>query len=208
MEIKKFLTLVNFRKMSNKVNRFIVIHYTANNGDTAYGNCNYFYKINRGASANYFVDENEIYQCVEDSDVAWHVGSTKGYYNDCRNTNSIGIELCSRKDSNGKYYFKGETIKNAQNLTAYLMAKFNIPLQNVVMHYNVTHKICPEPFIRDPQQWEDFKDGIKWVDDLNYLEKMGRVNSDLQWVDKQIESVPNLKWLFTKWANDVRKLQE
>jgi len=52
-----------------------VIHYTANNGDTAEGNANYFHSINRGASANYFVDEKEIYQVVPDNYVAWHCGA-------------------------------------------------------------------------------------------------------------------------------------
>lgn len=205
MTIKKYLTLVNYKKMNDKNNQFIVVHYTANNGDSAYGNCNYFYNKNRKASANYFVDENEIWQCVEDSNAAWHVGANR-YYNDCRNTNSIGIELCSRKDSSGNYYFKEETIKNAQNLIAYLMAKYNIPLKNVVRHYDVTHKICPEPFVRNENAWEQFKEEIGWVDDLNYLESRNRVNSDLQWVEEQISKVPNLKWLFKKWAMDVRKL--
>lgn len=200
------MTLVNFRKGNNKKNLFIVIHYTANNGDTAKGNCNYFYNIYRGASANYFVNENSIWQCVEDGDIAWHVGANK-YYNACRNDNSIGIELCSRKDANGKYYFKEETIKNAQNLTSYLMTKYNIPISNVVRHWDCTHKKCPAPFVDDEQAWEQFKDGLAWVDDLNYLESTGRVNSDLQWVEKQIDMLPNLKYLFSKWAIDVRALK-
>lgn len=114
--------------------------------------------------------------------------------------------MCSRKDANGKYYFKEETIKNAQNLTSYLMTKYNIPLENIVRHYDVTHKVCPEPYVRDENAWKEFKDGLAWVDDLNYLESTGRVNSDLQWVEKQIDMLPNLRYLFTKWANDVRAL--
>ncbi len=43
---------------------FIVIHFTGNNGDTALNNCNYFSGANRGASANYFIGDDGIYQSV------------------------------------------------------------------------------------------------------------------------------------------------
>ena len=44
--------------------------------------------------------------------VAWHCGSMNGYkHKYCRNTNSIGIEMCSRKDKNGKFYIKEKTVK-------------------------------------------------------------------------------------------------
>lgn len=155
MKINKFLTSVNRQIPISKVNKWIVIHYTANNGDTAKGNCNYFSKEYRGASANYFVDENEIWQCVEDKDIAWHVGA-KTYYNDCRNNNSIGIELCSRISSDGKYYFKEETINNAIYLTKMLMKAYNIDINHVCRHYDVTHKICPAPFVNDENAWREF----------------------------------------------------
>ena len=37
------------------------------------------------------------------------------------------------------------------------MEKYNIPLENVLRHYDVTGKICPEPFVRNQVQWLDFK---------------------------------------------------
>ncbi len=57
----------------------------------------------------------------------------------CRNANSLGIELCSRKQGE-KYYFAPETVKNARNFVRSLMKKYDIPLANVVRHYDVTHK--------------------------------------------------------------------
>ena len=38
------------------------------------------------------------------------------------------------------------------------MAKYNIPISNVYRHYDVSGKICPEPFVRDPAQWQKFKE--------------------------------------------------
>lgn len=138
--------------------KYIVIHYTANNGDTARNNCIYFQGTGRNASAHYFVDENEVYRSVKDSDTAWHCGTSGTYYHaDCRNSNAIGIELCSRKDSKGKYYFKDEVIKKAAELTKELMERYSIPIENLIRHYDVTHKVCPAPFVNDISQWVDFK---------------------------------------------------
>ena len=38
--------------------KYIVIHFTSNNGDTALNNCNYFSGANRGASALYFIGDD------------------------------------------------------------------------------------------------------------------------------------------------------
>lgn len=142
------LTKRNFTATQNKKNEWIVIHYTANDGDTAKANCIYFNSVYRGASANYFVDENSVWQCVEDTATAWHVGSTKGYKNGCRNYNSIGVELCSRRDPiTGRYYFKDETIKNAQELVKELMKRWNIDIEHVCRHFDVTRKNLPTSFL-------------------------------------------------------------
>ena len=141
---------------------YLVIHYTANNGDTAKGNCKYFQGANRNASAHYFVDETEIWQSVEEKDTAWHCGTTRTYYHKfCRNENSIGIELCSEKDSNGEYYFNNETIQNAVLLVKSLMQKYNISLENVIRHYDVTHKNCPAPMVNNVKFWDNFKTLLK-----------------------------------------------
>lgn len=137
--------------------KYIVLHYTANNGDTAEGNCNYFASSGRNASAHYFVDENNIYQSVADMDTAWSVGSSSYVHGICRNSNSISVEMCSRLDSYGNYYIKEETISNAVKLFTVLMGKYNVPVENILRHYDVTGKKCPEPFVRNISQWTAFK---------------------------------------------------
>lgn len=161
MEIIKDLTLTNFTRMSNKVNKYIVIHYVGA-VSTARDNAAYFKKIYRGASANYFVDDNEIIQVVKDSDRAWHCGDPLksgdgGHFNGiCMNSNSIGIEMCCF-NNNGTLDISEKTIANTIELVKYLMEKYNIPVTNVIRHYDVTNKICPEPFVRNFQRWLDFK---------------------------------------------------
>ena len=44
--------------------RYLVIHFTANDGDTAKNNADYFARAEISTSAHYFVDENEVWQYV------------------------------------------------------------------------------------------------------------------------------------------------
>lgn len=166
MEITKYITVVNFTESTSKNNKYIVLHYTANNGDTALNNAKYFYDTYRGASAHYFVDENEIVQVVSDKNVAWHCGSTSYVHSECRNTNSIGIEMCSRQYSDGTYYIKDEVRERSLELVHYLMDKYDIPLTNVIRHYDVTGKICPAPFVNDLSLWNDFKSRLVLVEEI------------------------------------------
>jgi N-acetylmuramoyl-L-alanine amidase CwlA len=148
----------NYRKGREFPVHWIVLHFTANNGDTAKNNADYFANnANLRASAHYFVDPNEIYQSVKDTDTAWHCGKERGgsYFNDCRNANSIGIEMCS-VIRNGVYVIPEATMQNAAKLTRELMAKYHVPISRVCRHYDVTHKECPEPWVRNPKQWENF----------------------------------------------------
>ena len=69
--------------------RYIVIHFTANDGDTAKNNADYFARENISTSAHYFVDENEVWQSVRDQDIAWHCGTRGTYYHPyCRNVSN------------------------------------------------------------------------------------------------------------------------
>ena len=144
--------------------RYIVIHYTGNDGDTAMNNAKYYASNVVKTSAHYFVDANEIVQSVDDLRIAWAVGGKKypscpqtgggTLYNICRNTNSIGIELCDAK-RDGTYAPAPETVKAALELTRELMAKYNIPQKNVIRHFDVTGKLCPA-------YWAGRENAAKW----------------------------------------------
>lgn len=164
MEIKENLTNVNFNKMTNKVNKYIVIHYVGA-VSSACNNSIYFKNVNRNASAHYFVDEDEIYRVVKDCDKAWHCGDklksgNGGKYNGlCTNSNSISIEMCC-VDNDGTLDFLEKTIANTVELVKELMAKYNIPAENVIRHYDVTNKNCPAPFVVNESRWIDFKNKL------------------------------------------------
>ncbi len=152
----------NFRAASRRPSDicYLVIHFTANDGDSAKNNADYFAREAPGASAHFFVDEREIWQSVQEKDIAWHCGTRGMYFHPyCRNANSLGVELCSRKRGE-KYYFTPETVKNAQQFVRSLMKRYGIPTENVVRHYDVTHKNCPAPFVEDAGAWQRFKAGL------------------------------------------------
>ena len=146
----------NFAQGRTQPIQFLVIHYTANNGDTVQNNLDYFAGNAVGASAHYFVDENGYGQSVKDADTAWHCGASSYRHPTCRNANSIGMELCSRKDSKGNYYFMDQTVYNAAALARQLMQTYGIDRAHVLRHYDVTGKRCPAPMVDNPTLWENF----------------------------------------------------
>lgn len=142
--------------------RFIVVHYTGAPGDTAENEGLYFSRSDtQKTSAHYFVDEREIVRSVPDEYVAYHCGSSFYYHDSCRNSNSIGVEICTKRSSDGTYYFHPDAVARAQELVRELMEKYDVPQANVVRHYDVTHKLCPMPFVGEGQPlWEEFKGGL------------------------------------------------
>lgn len=158
MKIKTLLANPqNYEKKECRDIKYIVVHYTANDGDTAESNAKYFNREKRGASAHYFVDEKEIYQSVPDMCIAWHCGQRT--YHRITNNNTIGVEMCSRKAANGTYYLKQDTQENAAKLIAQLAQKYDLKslsLTFLVRHYDVTGKNCPAPLV-PLKAWENFK---------------------------------------------------
>ena len=160
----------NSNNYNNKTSRtiyYIVIHYTGNEEDTAKGNANYFTSPNRKASAHFFVDDANIYQSVELKDIAWHCGSETGvyYHYDCRNSNSIGIEICCTA---GNYKASKKTIENAAYLCADMCKRAGIKSKDVnkcvLRHYDITHKKCPAQFVgagKNYVEWKKFKKTVK-----------------------------------------------
>lgn len=139
--------------------KYIVIHYTGNDGDQAESNGKYFQGANRKASAHYFVDDNTVVHSVPDNRVAWSVGGSKynngggRLYGIAKNANTLNIELCDT-NKNGVVKATEATINNALVLTRELMKKYNVPVSNVIRHYDVTGKTCPAYWVNDTL-WEN-----------------------------------------------------
>lgn len=179
--------------------KYIVIHYTANDGDSDEGNGNYFANNIVKASAHYFVDGDSITQSVPDDYVAWSVGGSKysdcnktgggKFYGQCNNTNSISIELCDEV-RNGRSDFSLATVENAVELTKVLMKKYNVDISRVIRHFDVVGKLCPKPYV-DNAKWQEFKNIISESGDLTMTqyEELKKEIAELRAENKTLKSI-------------------
>lgn len=170
---------------SKRVPTYLVIHYTAgvkSVGGTAQNVAKMFATSDRDASADFIVDDRDIVQYNPDPTTryTYAVGGSKyssistsvggRLYNICKNSNSISIEMCSNKKNtktlnatDTDWYISDATRKNAIELARHLMQLYNIPIERVIMHHEVTGKICPNPFCVNESrltEWNKFKNDI------------------------------------------------
>lgn len=108
------------------------------------------------------------------------------------NTNSISIELCDTV-RDGTYRASEATLANTVALCVNLMAKYDIPLENVYRHFDVTGKLCPS-YMVDAEKWAEFKarlqkraadnipaayakEAVQWIQDSDIMS--GNADGDL-----------------------------
>ena len=153
--INKYVTPCDHRKIE-----WIIVHYTAciTSAENVCKSMARPKPENEQSSSHYIVDGNSVIHSVDETCFhAWHCSVTgKKTYCKARNFNSIGIDLCERKQDtkhrkaeDNDWYFTDETLFNAATLIADLMKKYHIDISHVVRHYDVTHKRCPAPFVGD-----------------------------------------------------------
>ena len=100
-------------------------------------------------SAHYLIKaDGEIYQLVDDANVAWHAGKSSWYGVDSLNQNSIGVEL----DNLGNCEFQKSQMQACIKLSKFLLKKYNIAANNFIAHSDVApdRKIDPGIFF----DWE------------------------------------------------------
>lgn len=152
--------------------KYAVAHYTGNDGDTDEANANYFANNYVGASAHYFIDDDSVTQSVPDNYVAWAVGSSglldqgspykkngAKFWGKCTNANSLSFELCDT-NKNGKRMVSKATRANAAAFIAKKMHQYNIPISNLIRHFDVNGKLCPLYWVTDEEDWLVFKEEV------------------------------------------------
>lgn len=183
MTITKNTSTHNTQTLANRSIDYIVIHYTAgvtSKAGSAVNTANYYKTTDREVSSDYTVDDAGavLYNPDIRNRYTWHCGgskhNTKGgsHYGKCKNSNSIGIEICSTnitgkmQDANsGTYSFTAAAIANAVELTKQLMQTYGIAADHVIRHYDVTGKPCPgikgwNAESGSESAWNDFKSKI------------------------------------------------
>ena len=172
---KKFTNCTISNRGGTKI-QWIVMHYfggLSTAEECAGWFCN---PSNKQGSADFCVDDDYIIQVNPDLDTynTWHCGGglqgsiRHSKYGICKNSNSIGIEMRPYNDNgavsaaqNAGWYFHQKTVDNAVDLVKYLMDKYNIDADHVIMHADVTGKYCPAPWLDYLDQWESFKQAIR-----------------------------------------------
>lgn len=188
--IIKKISSFNFSSRNGNPIKYIVLHFTGNQNDTAINNAKYFGSQNRGASAHYFVDNENIVQVVEDYNASWNCGDGNGKYG-ITNQNSIAIEMCG---TNGD--ISSNTEVNAIDLVKYLMDKYNISIDNVVRHYDASRKCCPMPFSSNNWlRWKEFKKSLSG-EDINIPSESAPISPDVKEnIDVTYQVYVDCRWL-------------
>lgn len=152
---------VHVTKSANRKPQYLAIHYTAganSNPGKAIGNYDTFVK--REASADFAVDDRDMVQFNPDIDnyYCWAVGDKKNPYSSggtlngkATNKNTISIEVCSTLKpgtsasaaNHSGWSFTDKVLDNAAKLAKIVMKKYNIPIDRVVRHYDISGKLCP-----------------------------------------------------------------
>lgn len=179
--------------------KYLVFHYTGNDGDSDESNGKHFHNHIVKASAHYFVDDDSVTQSVLDNYIAYSVGgkcqsSHHPLYKVCTNSNSISIEMCDCF-KNGVVEITDKTIQNAIELGKVLMKKYNISIDHVIRHYDVNGKACPNcNGLLNDANWNAFKSRLTGAPVTNNVpnpkpsETSSKPSSYDQWVaDLQAE---------------------
>lgn len=169
IEIKKYSSIdkpLDCTPNKGRKIEYIVLHYSAtvlSKSGTAKNVCAWWNKDPGQASADFVVDDDEIWQYNPDLDnyYCWHCGGRKLNYGPApykgiaTNKNSIGIEMCSyRNDKNSDataeadgWYISDKVISNTKKLVNMLCKQYNLQSDRIITHFDVTGKLCPRPFV-------------------------------------------------------------
>lgn len=158
LSIQKQLINYNFSKRNGGI-KYIVVH-DVGAVSSAQNNRDYFAGGNRNASADFFVDSNNIIQIIDyHNNYSWAVGDGRGR-NGITNGNSVSIEMCLESNMQPSQ----KTIQNTLDLVKYLMNELNVPIDRVVTHNMASGKNCPQSFSANNwAKWHEFKAGLAGI---------------------------------------------
>lgn len=188
MNIKPYYSITSLTYAPNRFIEYIALHYTAgttSKAGTALGVAKWFASggnPSNPASSDFIVDDRDIVQYNNDIEnrYAWCVGGTKyspttslgaSLYGKATNKNTINIEICSNKvnkksllASDTDWYFTKAELDNTRELVKYLMKKYNIPIERVIMHHSVTGKACPAMWTHNESELKGYYDFLQSID--------------------------------------------
>ena len=178
LPIQKQISDFNHSPRTEKI-KYINVH-DVGEVSSAKNNAIYFNGGDRQSSADFFVDSNNIFQIVDYKNYfSWAVGDGHGKYG-ITNGNSLSIEMCLEADGQPSQ----ATINNTLDLIRSLISELNLPLENIVRHFDASGKICPQSFSANNwAKWFEFKSKILIpnidfkIDMFAHIQDLGNVNT-------------------------------
>lgn len=186
LTITNYFGTTNTTALANRTIAWIVCHYTAGTTSKKGSALNLASCYKAGslvASSDFTVDDATVIQYNRDikNRYTWGVGGKRypsmstslggRYYGICTNKNCINIEVCSNKVNRKSlevtdtdWYFTDSELDLTAQLIAKLMKDYNIDIDHVIMHHEVTGKWCPAMWTQNESQlvnWYNFKKKVE-----------------------------------------------
>ncbi len=183
---------VHISSVPNRTPLFLAIHFTAGSSSKPGAALNLYNTfVSRAASADFAVDDRDIVQFNPDirNFYCWAVGDAKNKFSSggslhgkATNKNTISIEICStcspvtpkalNSANHSGWSFTDAALNNSVKLAKLIMKRFNIPIDRVVRHYDISGKLCPgiigwnNEAIYTPagQISKELNDSLKWLE--------------------------------------------
>lgn len=161
---------------------YLAIHYLGVNGENPdlYGG---------GYGGHFYVSKDgTCYQAAKVTDKLWHVGASSGFryiHPHARNSNTIGIE-CATYSIGDRWFFTQATQEACARLAAWIMQEYDIPMENLLRHGDITTKHCPSPYIDNPGDgpnwtWEQFREKVaEYLNGAEQFEVVRKIVADGQ----------------------------
>lgn len=200
-----------------KETNYLVIHSTGNAKSTDENEASWLHNLDnkRYYGFHYAVDDDSCTLVIPLDEITWNAGNK-----DVNNT-SLSIEICEEGD-------RIQSLKNAVELSAKLLIDWNLTMENVRKHQDITGKNCPRILL--DKNYILVKDGIKYNWDWFYKElekEFNRLNNktedwklnigkealregiitDVEWLNKLDENCQN--WaVMAMCLNTLKKIRK
>ena len=153
--------------------KYIVVHYLGVVGEN-------FELWDNGYGATFTIAWNgNVYWTADYTAVTWQCGGGRQgsggseFFGKCTNFNSVSIENCVKRtdgryegdDNDNKWFFTEQTQESLVWAVSKMMDDLGIPIERVIRHYDVTGKICPNPYVKNNGlngnwTWQQFKKNL------------------------------------------------
>lgn len=153
--------------------KFIVVHYLGVVGEN-------FELWDNGYGATFTIAwDGTVYWTADYTAVTWQCGGGRQgdgggeFFKKCTNYNSVSIENCVKRtdgryegdDNDNLWFFTEQTQESLVWAVSKMMDDLGIDIDHVIRHYDVTGKICPNPYVKNNGlngnwTWDQFKKNL------------------------------------------------